>query len=1368
MRRAVDSSCRFVVVMFSFLLGMGGVTAVAAPAVQAGGVPETVRAKETNQRVEVSALTESNRLVYANPDGTFSVEQAAVPVRGRTATGWAPIDTTLQERADGSVGPAVPAVPLTFSGGGRTDAVRYGGDSANLGLTWQAALPKPVLKGDTATYPDVLPGVDLALTATRSGFSHVFVVKSAEAGAQPALASLRFGVRTKGLAVLPAYAGGARVVDEAGAVVFQSAAAKMWDSAPQATSNGGTGGAGGQRQEATLPVTVDKDSISFTPDHGILANPRTRFPVFIDPDYSPGLNGWGMTYLEHPDDHYWLGDGSGFAKSGFTNWDVPQVTVRSFFQFDIGFLRGKHVLRSEFNILENWAPRCTPQEVQLWYTQGIDPGLSWRNQPGAIRLQDRRTVAFGRPGCDANFVGFDTGTAVAESVGAGSGTSTFMIRAMDEGNGDAWKKFDPNTATLIVTYNSLPSVPTGLSAENLGCGTSPSQPYTGTSTPRLEAKVSDPDGTPVSAKFEWWNTSGKLIGSTTTVAQASGTPYRVTVPAKAFGDGQTVRWRVSGWDGVDWGGWSNWCEITVDQTHPDKPPTVSSTDYPENERGGAVGKTGTFTLDANGVADVARFQYSFFGDFSVDPPGAPSRTSSVAAAKLGGSARALVTPPTDDPQVLYVRSLDRAGNPGPVRKYSFQVGEATPPNGQWLLDGAGTDITAPELRSQHPGTVTHNATGPTGAYWTPGRHGSAIAFDGATGSISTGGGPSVETGTSFSVSAWVRPDGFDGKWRAAVTQDGGNVSGFMLQYAPDTKQWAFALPNGDFLNPSWNRIRGGTPVAGVWTHLVGVFDAARKEIRLYVNGRLVATGAHTTPWNSSGAVQIGRGKYNTLPSDYWLGGVDDVRVYGRVLSDRRVSPTDEVVPGSELHLLATAPAEREGWWRFEESGGDAVEDSGNYRTATVSGSVGRAAGAVGAQAAEFDGSGGALTTSAPVVRTNTSYTVSARVKLEAIDGKTRTAVSQAGAVRNGFTLGVDGVTGKWSFSLPTGDTASATSVTVLSAVPARPGTWAQLTGVYDEASGQVRLYVDGARVGVAAGRVPWNATGPLRIGKGASDFWRGQIDDVQVHNGARTESQVQAEFADPATGPVPVYRGQLSRWLGHDSEHFTADGPVPPGYRFEASLGMLAPAGTAGAVPLYSCLLDEHDEFSSIDPGCEGKRRLAEVGSIYSSAPEGLPSQPVYRCLVGPRNEHFDSNDSACEGAKPEAFLGYTIAYQYLTRYVDNLYYGDHQSTSVYAPHGYQVESPFGLVARNYQPGTVSLMQCAAGEDLFTSTQADCEGAKVVYWMGQLWSAPPPDVASRELFRCKVVATGDRFDSIDSACEGQIVDRSLGYVISGL
>ena len=131
----------------------------------------------------VNAVTTESSQIFANPDGTFTQEMNAAPVRAQKDDGtWAPIDTTLVHEADGSARAVNTAADVTFSGGGNGQGlITLEDEGHELQLDWPTALPQPRLDGDTATYAGVLPDVDLKLTALSSGYTSVLVVKTPEA-----------------------------------------------------------------------------------------------------------------------------------------------------------------------------------------------------------------------------------------------------------------------------------------------------------------------------------------------------------------------------------------------------------------------------------------------------------------------------------------------------------------------------------------------------------------------------------------------------------------------------------------------------------------------------------------------------------------------------------------------------------------------------------------------------------------------------------------------------------------------------------------------------------------------------------------------------------------------------------------------------------------------------------------------------------------------------------------------------------------------------------------------------------------------------------------------------------------------------------
>ncbi|MGX9887003.1 LamG domain-containing protein [Streptomyces sp. NPDC002276] len=210
--------------------------------------------------VEVTDDRTEYETTYANPDGTtFTKDQSTVPVRARRSDGsWTAPDPTLVVRADGTVGPKAAVVGLAFSGGGDgsglVDITRSG---KSLRLGWPGTLPEPTLDGASAVYADVLPGVDLRMTATTEGFRELLIVKTPAAAADPALKKVAFSLRSDGLTVAPTSGGGLTAVDGDARPVFTAPPALMWDSrGADATEGTGT------QLERTAAVTTAATSSS--------------------------------------------------------------------------------------------------------------------------------------------------------------------------------------------------------------------------------------------------------------------------------------------------------------------------------------------------------------------------------------------------------------------------------------------------------------------------------------------------------------------------------------------------------------------------------------------------------------------------------------------------------------------------------------------------------------------------------------------------------------------------------------------------------------------------------------------------------------------------------------------------------------------------------------------------------------------------------------------------------------------------------------------------------------------------------------------------------------------------------------------------
>lgn len=263
-----------------------------AAAATAGEAPTeelaTAAAKVSGEPVEVTRLRHERREVFANADGTFTANEYAQPVHTTRGGTWAPVDDTLGRRSGGGWSPKAATVDLEFSDGGQGPFARMNRAGREYALSWPGAtLPKPVIEGDTARYPEVLPGVDLTARADVEGFSHYLVVKTAEAAANPGLEAIEFGLTVKGLTVTEATDGSLKATDSAvGGTVFESGRAVMWESADAPATV--TGFRAAQAAEPpldqadggrTAPVGLDvaHDKLTLTPDLGLLraATPPT-------------------------------------------------------------------------------------------------------------------------------------------------------------------------------------------------------------------------------------------------------------------------------------------------------------------------------------------------------------------------------------------------------------------------------------------------------------------------------------------------------------------------------------------------------------------------------------------------------------------------------------------------------------------------------------------------------------------------------------------------------------------------------------------------------------------------------------------------------------------------------------------------------------------------------------------------------------------------------------------------------------------------------------------------------------------------------------------------------------------------------------
>lgn len=1127
-------------------------------------------ARASGQPVEVGVLRGESRETYANPDGTFTQVHHQQPVRVLQHGTWVPADPTLVKRPDGSIGPRAATIGLSFSGGGDAPFASVERAGRRLSLSWPQRLPAPTLDGDTATYSDVLAGVDLVVRASTTGFSHVLVVKDRQAAKNPRLRTLTLGLKTGNLTVRDTGEGRLEAIDPAtGGKVFETPTPIMWDS--------GTPAAAGRRDDASrgpaesarrapLGVRVADGALRLTPDAGLLDDPQTQYPVYIDPYVNGTTNtAWAMIDSGYPSEEYWKFDGKTDERIGLCPEDCGRNSQvkRLLYALPTPYQDDRiSILSAKFRVTMVHTYDGSARNVSLYRMgSGISSSTNWGNQPAWSRKLDTIAPTGTKSSCTSTNqnVEFDAKAGVVDAAVNNWSTTTFGIRADSESSIYYVKRFC-NNATLSVTYNRAPNKPavSALSMNPGGaCVSGASRPYV-SSLPVLYATLTDPDtgdAEPLQAKFRvTWTVNGTLQTKTWTSGQKnSGSIFSyntgdATTGVPTLPQNVVTSWDVQAFDGTSWGPWSSdgaiKCEFILDKERP-AGPDVDSPEYlpldateftpkcPEDDPTwyDGVGRYGTFTFDS-AATDVNKYEFGF--------DTTPSAANTLTPASDGGPVSVTWLPETEGSHTIQVRAVDRAGKTSDTTSCTFQVAAGAPPVGEWgLADEPGSTVAA-DARG------VNNAQGAGVSFGQPGPGGPAdrsAQFDGAASYLATTTAGIVDTSKGFGVSVWAKlgDNRHDG---VLVSQDGSGEPGFVLGYDAATGKWVFEVPAMDVNSLGGWRAVGPTAEVGEWVHLVAVYDNVKKQLALHANtATQPATAARRSVWKARGPVQLGRRLAKSGHTDYFSGNLADVAVFNRI-----ITPT-------EIAQLAAIKPTRLAYWALDsatdtDDSPDTPEATSPDHSGDVEKELTLRGGAtlftydpdafppptetalVGAGHLVLDGVDDYADT-ATGAGTTGNYSVTARVKLASDCNRDMAVLSQAGAHASAYTVRchLEGAMPRWELVLPDGDEAGSPSQTLvfddqrLATVDQGGDDGQHLALTYNDFLNEVRLYVDG-QLAVSA-KAPhyatWPASGGLQIGRSRqddtwADHFAGVVDEVRVYDGVLDQTTVQM-LANPLEQP---------------------------------------------------------------------------------------------------------------------------------------------------------------------------------------------------------------------------------------------------------
>jgi len=177
--------------------------------------------------------------------------------------------------------------------------------------------------------------------------------------------------------------------------------------------------------------------------------------------------------------------------------------------------------------------------------------------------------------------------------------------------------------------------------------------------------------------------------------------------------------------------------------------------------------------------------------------------------------------------------------------------------------------------------------------WSAGEFGGGFHFDGETHIAVPNAEPLSSLSHPMSVGCWVNPDALGG-WRSVVEMDKEVVAG----------GWKIGFHDSRAVVWTTYRVKdfiATTPVeVNKWTHIAATWDGAQAII--YVNGKPDAPIAGGGVIDVKDVPSLDIGWRRTTGSSFYVGYIDDVFVYDKVLSEKEVN---DIMGG--LSALAVKP-----------------------------------------------------------------------------------------------------------------------------------------------------------------------------------------------------------------------------------------------------------------------------------------------------------------------------------------------------------------------------------------------------------------------------------------------------------------------------
>jgi RHS repeat-associated protein len=641
----------------------------------------TMLAKKCRKAVSITADQSAYTQMSANANGTMTYTSSATPRWVQQSGSWVSVNADLVGNKDGSFSPKAAESGLKFSGGGNTALATAASSQGSMTVSWPTKLPVPSVSAASATYANVLPGVNLVVTAEATGgFEESLIVENAAAAKDPGLAKLVLGMSlSKGLTSRTDKAGNLTVENFKGKAVFTSPAPRAWDSSKHA-------------KPVAVPVSYQAGKATMAPPRSLLDSKSAVFPVTIDPTYTvtQAWEGYDETQSAYPTAEEFnstyngdvsVGDDGGGIDRGYYVFGLPSAAQGS----------TTDVISATVTLtaVADYSSSYDTHDIDAYYTSQATSTIDWNSPP--TNLAGPEAVDFATTSTTPSVsVPVNVAPWVQTQLDSYSFQFSLGLINTDESDTTGFVEFAPYP-TLSITYDQAPYQidlrNVSLSPQNWAVD---GDLYTSSLTPSFQAWDNDPIGNEIEYEFKLEDGS-TVVEDQTTGYYASGATASITSSA-TLSDLTTYELYVRAYDGTEYGGWST--PLTFETEHATPPaPSVSCSGYASNTWTALI-SGGTTCSVSDSSSLVEGFSYKL----------EDGTTSSDDWSWISGSSGSIsVDPTTAGLYTLTVSPLDDAGVYGASATYVFGVGTSgallSPPDGSQTASSV-------TLQAAAPGTYT--------------------------------------------------------------------------------------------------------------------------------------------------------------------------------------------------------------------------------------------------------------------------------------------------------------------------------------------------------------------------------------------------------------------------------------------------------------------------------------------------------------------------------------------------------------------------------------------------------------------------------------------------------------------------------------